>query len=67
VDLRQQGHDLDGLQEVEEVVQPVHAVDQLLTIQATRGTHVIAPGNLPTQPFYQVLCDLIRLWSTLSL
>jgi hypothetical protein len=65
VDLFQQGHDFDRPQEVKEVVQqrpfvqPVHPVYQLLPIQAPRNARVVAPGDLPTQPFSQVLCDLV--------
>jgi hypothetical protein len=61
VDLLQQGHDLNRLQEVKEVVQqrpfvqPVYAVHQLLTIEPPRDPRGIAPGDLPTQPF-------LRLW-----
>ena len=58
-------HHADGLQEVEEIVkqrpfvQPVHPVHQLLPIQPPGDTRIVAPGHLPTQPFCQVLCELV--------
>jgi hypothetical protein len=65
VDLREQGHDLNRRQEMDEViqqrpfVQPLHAVHQLLPIQPPSNPRIIAPGDLPTQPLRQVRGDLV--------
>jgi hypothetical protein len=63
--LLQQTHHADGLQEVEEIIQPrafiepIHAIDQLLAVRVARHPGIVAPGDLSIQPPRQVLCDLV--------
>lgn len=65
VDLRPQGQGRHRLQGVDEVIQqrpvvpPGHAVHQVLTRQPPRDPRVIAPGDLPTPPFRQLLGHLV--------
>jgi hypothetical protein len=63
-DVVQQIDHAELLQEGEEIiqqgpsVQPVDPVADLLPVQAPRHPRVVAPGDLPTQPFGQVVIDL---------
>jgi hypothetical protein len=65
VHLFQQDHDSDALQNVEELIhhrpfiQAGDPIDLLLAVQAPCDARVVAPSDLPTPPFCQVLCALV--------
>jgi hypothetical protein len=68
VGLLQQHHHADGLQDRKEVIQPrafiepIHAIDQWLTVQAACDPGIVAPSDLLTPPLRQVLCArVVRL------
>jgi hypothetical protein len=45
------------------LVQPIDAIDHLFAVQAAGHPCVVPPGHFPTQPFPQMLRDLISCWS----
>jgi hypothetical protein len=65
MNLLQQGHHANGLQEGKEVVQhrpfiqAVDPIDLLFPVQAPRNARIVPPGHLPTQPLGQILGDLV--------
>jgi len=64
-ELLQPGHHAKRLQAMEEIlqhrpcVQPVDAIDHVLTVQPSRHTCLITAGDLPTPSCGQVFCDLV--------
>jgi hypothetical protein len=63
--LLQQRHHTDGPPKVQAVIQqhpliqPIHAIDQWLAVQAAGYPGIVAPSDLPAQPLRRILCDLV--------